>query len=114
MQIETTKVLLASGLRDLILFELAQSVNTEKDYCIYECYQNCREQGFTIKVFNHDFIHNKSITLTECRNSDNIAVYLQNDANQGVSEESYKNAKYFKQGEYSKVVKFCVDYLSGK
>jgi hypothetical protein len=113
MVIETTKVLLASGLRDLILFELGHSVNTEESYCFYDCYQNGREQGFTIyvKVKAEKY---KTVTLTECRNSDSIIVYLENDAIQGLSEEAYENAKFFNPGEYSKVVEFCVNYLLGK
>ena len=110
MKIEMSKMLLASGIRDIILYELSNIDSLDKNACVfYNCFQNGREQGFTINVYNNQKI--KSITISENRNSDHIVVYLDNFENQGLNEKSYNSAKYFQYGEYSEAINFCKNYL---
>jgi hypothetical protein len=112
MKIEVTKSLLASGLRDLVLFKLSRVVEFTNDLRAYwECYQNGREQGFTIKVVGDNFY--RMVTISEQRNSDEIAVYPDNTAMQGLDETSYKTARYFLANDFSGVVEICVKYLTG-
>ena len=75
-----------------------------------DCYQNCREQGFT--VTNLEVLdERKSVTFSENRNSDSIVVYKDNCEFQGISEESYNTAKYFPYNEHDKAVDYMVEYL---
>jgi hypothetical protein len=61
-----------------------------------ESYQNGREQGFSISGLDGF----DSISFAEHRNSDNIVVYFGKKTNQGLSDEAYANAKFFKYMEY--------------
>ena len=113
MKVETTKTLLASGLRDLILFKLSRAVDFTNDLRAYwECYQNGREQGFTVKVLGDNFL--RSVTISEQRNSDEIVVYRDNSEMQGLSDSSYSSANYFKADDFSGVVEFSIKYLTGQ
>jgi hypothetical protein len=111
MFIETSKVLLASGLRDLILFKLSR--NNDTDRVFWECYQNGREQGFTVSVIGI-LTKSKSITISEYRNSDSIIVYKDNTAMQGLDEKSYNNCTSFKPDDFSGIIDFCYKYLISK
>lgn len=108
MNILYGKMLLASGLRDLILWKLSHEDDEEK-YVLVDCYQNGRELGYTITVAGN--VISKSVTISECRNSDSIMVYKDNVAMQGLSEPSYQEANCFGADDFSKVVEFCVKYL---
>jgi hypothetical protein len=114
MNFKITKMQLATGLKDLILFELSGKAN-EDSSCWTESYQNGREQGCSIYYCNHakERVETRNVSISENRNSDNIVVYFDNHAFQGMDEQSYKNAKYFKPGQYNEVIKYCVDYLVG-
>jgi hypothetical protein len=105
MRFEINKMFLASGLRDLILYSLKNKNRNDQDCCSFNSYQNGREQGFQI------YFKNSSVTITECRGSDGIVVYKDNHASQGLSEDSYKNAKYFGPGQFNETVEFCVNHL---
>ena len=112
MFIEISKVLLASGLRDLILYKLSRNDNTDNSV-IWECYQNGREQGFTISIIGINY-KTKSITISEYRNSDNIVVYKNNKAMQGLDEEAYNTSTSFKPNDFSGIIDFCYKYLISK
>jgi len=117
MQYEITKLHLANGLKDIILYELQGNPKAEKSCCWTESYQNGREQGITITLGLEDRkIEDKYryVTITECRNSDSIVVYKNNIASQGLNESAYKSATHFSPGQYNEVVKFCIDYLLGE
>lgn len=104
MQMEFGKFMMTSALCDLVLFELCN--NDIQDNCWKEAYQNGREQGCAIVSST------KSVHISENRNNDSIVVYIDNKANQGLTEEAYNNRHYFNYGEYTEVVKFCVQEFS--
>jgi len=107
-----SKLALASGLKDLIVHRICVAADDdEKSCCFVEPYQNGREIGYT--VFVRSSIRN-SVTISECRNSDEIVVYHNNLAFQGLSEEAYKTAKFFDYNDYNGVVEHCVKFLRGE
>lgn len=81
----------------------------EETYYV-ECYQNCREQGFTVSNLGIGS-KRKAVTFSENRNSDAIVVYKDNFAFSSISEESYKTAKYFSYNEHDRAVDYMVEYL---
>ena len=56
-----------------------------------QSYQNGREQGLTIAGLDNMMV----ISFAEHRNSDSIVVYCGMTANQGLSDEAWKNSKMF-------------------
>ena len=111
MRIEPTKLLLANGLKDIILYRLSGTFYTEQAFAYVETYQNGREQGYTITLRNNEINTRRIITISECRNSDSIMVYTENTANQGLDEESYRNGKSFTKDAYKEVIEHCTEYL---
>lgn len=109
MQYLVTKIMLASGLKDILVHRLSQ-INFDACYFV-ESYQNGRESGFTISSTPNSPGLTKKVTITECRNSDAIVVYLDNDACQGLSDEAYKSVKTFNPTDYNGVIEYCVKHL---
>lgn len=119
MQIKTTKLLLASGLTNIILYRLSKLPEDNSSVSV-EAFQNGRESGTQIYVerpfqpaMELERLERK-VTITESRSTDNIVVYHENFSNQGLSEEAYKNAESFNYNDYSGVIDYCVSYLTGK
>jgi hypothetical protein len=112
MVIESTKLLMASGIRDLILFEINRTKHDiQNARCFVEAYQNGREQGYEIEVLGEN--HLRKVTFSEYRSSDSIIVYKGNTAFQGLDDAACKNSTSFKISDYSGVVKYCSQYLLG-
>lgn len=91
-----------------VLERLANCLSQEAlDGMIIVDYQNCREEGYTLKVDGFE----NTVTFSENRNSDHIVVYVNFFTKEGgMREESYKAAKYFEptpQG-FKDAVKFCL------
>lgn len=74
---------------------------------IVECYQNGREQGYLI----WNWKANKALYIAQQRNSDSIVVYLGSYSMQSISEDAYKNSKYFDCDDYAGVVNYIFDTL---
>jgi hypothetical protein len=110
MKYELTKLSLASGLKDIILYRLATSVTLENATCYVNTYQNGREAGYEISVYLPKQPI-KKVTITEYRNSDQIVVYHDNTACQGLTEDAYKNTKVFNYNDYNGVIEHCTNYL---
>lgn len=90
---------------------LALVMNHEKAKeieCFVECYQNGREQGYQL----WDQTKGKGmqgIYIAECRNSDEIAVYVGEYAMQSVSHDAYQHRHYFSHDDYAKAAEFVID-----
>lgn len=111
MNFKISKMFLAEGLKNLILFELSHY--GDDDITVYvEAYQNGREQGVAIQAYRDGTF--RSLHISESRNSDQIMMYPNNKAMQGLNDESYKNALCFNPGEYTKAVKDAVEFLRNK
>jgi len=77
-----------------------------------EHYQNCREQGFIIVNFKKG--NTPWVGFSENRNSDDIVVYPSVKSyipTQGMTDDAWKNAKYFQYDEVNKAAKFCIKHL---
>lgn len=70
-------------------------------------YQNGREQGYSLRA-----IYSKTslfVCWSECRNSDRIVVYIGDiDPMQSITDKMYKEAKYFRAGDYENVANFII------
>ena len=78
----------------------------------YECFDNCREQGFVIIVWNnHEPLR---IAFSENRNTDDIVIYNYKK-NCGVSnlpdEKGWKNKKYFPYGKYTDATEYIFELI---
>ena len=111
MQYDVSKIMLASGLKDILIYRLSQ-VDSDA-CCVVEAYQNGRESGYTVSVIPNNLGPHKGVTITEYRRSDSIVVYLDNFADQGLNEKSYKSIKEFKPTDYNGVIEYCIKYLCG-
>jgi len=72
-----------------------------------EAYQNGREQGYLIWHWKA----NKALYIAQQRNSDFIVVYLGSYSMQSISEDAYKNSKYFDCGDYASAVDYIFEVL---
>ena len=75
-----------------------------------EAYQNGREQGYSIVIYNTGFF-NKMIAFSENRNSDDIVVYVGEYSFQSISDKAYNNAKYFKWDDIIGAANYIVEQI---
>jgi len=65
----------------------------------FECFDNCREQGFVLKVFSYSLGDIQFIAFSENRNSDEIVVYCYKNArfpqNLPATDADWADKKYF-------------------
>ncbi len=99
---------------NMIEEELYHKVTCDLDFYV-ECYQNCREQGFTIvaRTIKGEY-KKRRVTFSEGRTSEKIVVYLGNEAFRGITEKSYKTKRGFGDldgPDYQRAVDYCVNYL---
>jgi hypothetical protein len=59
-----------------------------------DAFQNCREQGYMICFVEDDF--DKAFYITECRNSDDMVVYVGKYAPHSMTDDAYNNGHYFR------------------
>jgi hypothetical protein len=71
-----------------------------------QTYQNGRENGFTVSLE-----YDRNVTFAEYRSSDDIAVYADNFACQGLTDEAYQRAKFFRYDEVKKAATYCFRHL---
>lgn len=81
-------------------------------------YVNCREQGFnlTAHLDPASIGKHRSVSFSECRNSDSIMVYFGTSENFAFNtyipdDVTYNKAKSFGYGKYEEAAEFIVDYL---
>lgn len=86
---------------------LRNKLSKELDGTI-ESYQNGREQGYIIW---QPAINGKAFYIAQYRRSDNIVIYYGKYSMQSLSDEAYKNAKYFKYNEYRKAAKYILETM---
>lgn len=108
MRTLTTKLLLATGITNIIQYKLNREVPSDDYSCWTESYQNGREQGVSLTLC---YAKTASVTISESRNTDMIVVYKDNNTNQGLSEESYKTAKCFEPNDIDGVIEYCLNHL---
>ena len=69
------------------------------DRCHFECFDNCREQGFVLKVFAYTLTDQLFIAFSENRNSDDIVVYCYKNVrfpqNLPATDDDWNDKKYF-------------------
>lgn len=79
--------------------------------CIVEPYLNGRENGFAVSF------RDEKVVFSENRNSDNIVVYTGKSyefsmQGNGLTEEIYRNSKFFNYDRYLEAAEFCLKFLS--
>jgi hypothetical protein len=81
---------------------------------VVSCYQNGRENGFSVKFYPNaeSLSSNRSVTFSENRNSDQIVVYLDDNSNQGLSDKGYESRKFFPWNGFEKAADYCVKHLT--
>lgn len=84
-------------------------------HCHFETFDNCREQGYTLKV-NAAFdspCPRMYVSFSECRNSDEIVVYVyyhsQWGNNMPQGELDWNDRKYFPKGEFDAAGQYILD-----
>ena len=105
--VEAERVL--KSLQKLFDTDLRLAVLEDAKFTI-EAYQNGREQGYTINYFIRPMFF-KVFFIAQQRNSDDIVVYYGNPSNQSVSEDTYKNSKYFSYQDYDGAAQYIVDTI---
>ena len=74
----------------------------------YKTFNNCREQGLMLTIYEPVADNELLIWACECRNSDDIMVITADrscsDINDMFNDIAWKSARYFKCGEYDKAV----------
>lgn len=79
----------------------------------YETFNNCREHGYILKLYDKD----KSLNIWACRqrNSDDIMLVLGSDKNIDINnmfdDEAFKTAKYFKYNDYDSAVNYIYKHI---
>ena len=80
--------------------------------CHIETFDNCREQGYTLKVSR---IHWRglNISFAEARSSDEIVVYVYQNSQWGTNmpldEADWNDRKYFPDMEYDQAAQYILD-----
>lgn len=105
--VEAERVL--ESLQKLFDTDLRLAVLEDATFTV-EAYQNGREQGYTINYYIRPMFF-KAFFIAQQRNSDDIVVYYGNPSNQSVSEDAYKNSKYFSYQDYDGAAQYIVDTI---
>jgi len=70
------------------------------DRCHFECFDNCREQGFVLQACSRTTLETLHIAFSECRNSDEIVVYCYVNvafpSNLPATDADWQDKKYFR------------------
>ena len=82
------------------------------DRAHFECFDNCREQGFVLKVFAYALADQLFIAFSENRNSDDIVVYCYNETQYPgnlIKESAGWNRSYFQVGQVESAARFILE-----
>lgn len=78
----------------------------------YECFDNCREQGYVLQVNSKFTWKTLHVAFSECRNTDQIVVYAYHNArfpsNLPASDADWQNAHYFQWDKVDDAAKFIL------
>lgn len=81
-------------------------------HCHFETFDNGREQGYTLKVTRSE-PGRLNISFSECRNSDEIVVYVYQNSQWGTNmpldESDWNDRKYFPEMEYDRAAQYILD-----
>ena len=70
----------------------------------YKTFNNCREQGLMLTIYEPTSENELLIWACQCRDNDNIMIIIADKScsniNDMFNDEAWKNAKYFKNGDY--------------
>ncbi|MEK6832630.1 MAG: hypothetical protein AABY32_01170 [Nanoarchaeota archaeon] len=83
---------------DVVLSSLISIVKKyrNKNHIEIGSYQNGREQGHSIILWNQDNFNSKWIAFSEYRNSDELVVYeSRHDPMQGLTDSAWENKKFY-------------------
>lgn len=84
----------------------------------YKTFNNCREQGLMITIYEPVTDNELLIWACECRNSDDIMVITADrsccDTNDMFNDIAWKSAKYFKCDEYDKAVNYTFNVIKNQ
>ncbi len=81
----------------------------------YKTFNNCREQGLMLEIY--DDIHDSELLIwaCECRNSDQIMVILADrscsNVNDMFDDKAYRSARYFNYEQYDKAVHYAYNVI---
>ena len=99
-------LLVAENIINLVNYLLTDE---EHEPAWIECFDNCREQGLVITTFE------KKIAVTECRNSDEICVYVykktRHPSNLPAKDKDWENVKRFKYNQYTLAAEYVVKQI---
>lgn len=76
---------------------------------IVEAYQNGREQGFLVRDIKSK--ESKAFYICTARTSDQIVIYHGSYSMQSISEDAYRNRKYFDPDNFEDAVNYILDTL---
>lgn len=74
----------------------------------FECFDNCREQGYVLKISPPHYPRTLNIAFSESRNSDSIVVYFYTKTEYPSNlptQDQWSDVKYFDAGAYSKAAR---------
>lgn len=78
----------------------------------FECFDNCREQGYVMHVYSEHVPDDLTIAFSENRNSDNIVVYLYTNTafpqNLPAEDSDWGNKRYFSPEDYDRAAAFIL------
>ena len=70
------------------------------DRCHFECFDNCREQGFVLQACSRTTLETLHIAFSENRNSDDVVVYCYTNTafptNLPATDADWQDKKYFR------------------
>lgn len=79
-----------------------------------ECFDNCREQGYVIKVAGKKTIQYLNIAFSENRNTDQIVIYKYRKIRAPTNlpdEHSWDDYKYFSYGKYDEATDYIIKLI---
>ena len=93
---------------DKVLQGIKKFKASKKMKLILQCYQNGREQGYMLNRM--DVVSRLYVSFSECRNSDQIVVYVDDKDNmQSISDNAYNNKTFFCPDDHMKAAHYIVD-----
>jgi hypothetical protein len=78
----------------------------------FECFDNCREQGYVLKLWHPVTLKTFNIAFSENRNSDDIVVYCYNETQYPgnlIKESAGWNRSYFQFGQIETAACFVLE-----
>ena len=81
----------------------------------YDVFNNCREQGLVLTLYEIGITTDMNIWASECRNTDDLMIVIGNekdrDTNSMFSEDAYSKRKFFKTDSIDSALKYVIDNI---